>query len=161
MDFNDKPRFKTIMDRMANHFGQPMTIDQLEFYFEELQGYTLLQIKEAINVAMDLRDPADKFLRNKMISIPEIRMAMDVIDERMSQNRKVGCKECSWTGWMTSKDSQGRLITWPCSCLYEEVKKIRKKKKRIGSIEEKMDRFRDHIINCYEAHQKKFGGIND
>jgi len=159
MDFKDKPKFKAIMDRMASHFGQPMIIDQLEFYFEELQGYSLPQISEAVNIAIDLRDPADKFLRNKMLSISEIRVAMDVLDERMSQNRKVGCKECSWTGWMTSKDSQGRLVAWPCSCLYEEAKKAREKKKRIGSIEEKMDHYRDQVINCYEAHQKKYGDL--
>jgi len=159
MDFKDKPQFKVALDRMAQHFGQKINLDTLEFYYSELKGYPLPVLKRAINVAIDMRDPDDKFLRNSIISVTEIRRALEYIEESENKNRKIGCENCDWKGWLISKDSYGRLIARPCKCLYNEAKKALEKRKRPGSLDEHNDRYRKLIIDAYEMYQKKYGGL--
>ena len=161
MDFKDKPQFKVILDRMAQHFGQSINLDTLEFYYSELKGYPLPMIKRAINVAIDMRDPNDRFLRNAIISVTEIRRAIEYIEELENKDRKTGCKKCEFIGWITTKDKLGRLVASPCECLYKEAKKGLERKKRIGSSDEKNDIYRKIIIDAYERYQKKYGGANE
>jgi len=163
MRFEDKPEFKIIMDRMAATFGKELSIEQVELYFEELQGYSIQMVRKGVAAAIDMRDPEDRFLRGAILTLSEIRRGIDAVEERESKQGKIGCRTCQWTGWLTQKaDETGKkIIAWPCECLYREAKKDLKKKKRIGSQEELYDRYRRIIVRAYEAHQERYGSLEE
>lgn len=155
MNYSDKPELKAILERADKRVGKDINQEDIEFFYNELKDYSLKTLKKAVEKAMRDRDPDDPFLYRTALTVQETRAAAERILEEAPTEGKVGCERCGGNAWITSKDKFGRLVAWPCECLYNVAKKALAKKKRPSHI----DIFRRRIVKAYEYHEKHYGGL--
>lgn len=157
MHFNDKPEFRKKLVEMGTVVGRTITADEVDPYFKQLEEYPIELLKKAMDRALRDRDPTDIYLRATLVTVPEIRAAIDELGrpEEDYVGTVASCVECNGMGWQTSKDKEGRTFAWPCKCLYESCRKSLDKK--INSA----NSHRKRIIRAYEYHQKIWGGLEN
>lgn len=159
MNFNDKGTFSEKMMEMARVMGPVIDDDDIEAYFNQLLEYPLEIVVKAIDAAMHLRDPEDKFLEKTLITLPEILRAINKISKPLEGkiSTVVSCKTCQGMGWLTAEDKKGHLIAWPCKCLYNSAKETLDKKHRSSYIAEETRKICKSIVAAYDFHQEKWG----
>jgi len=160
MNFNDKGSFSEKMMEMARVMGPIIDDSDVDAYFNQLDEYPIEIVVRAIDVAIHIRDPEDKFLEKTLITLPEILGAIKKITK--PPEGKVGtvasCRICEGMGWIaTAKDEKGRFIAWPCECLYNSAKESLASKQRPTASAEVSRRCCKNIVVAYEYHQKKWG----
>lgn len=156
MDFSDKPELKAILERSAKKVGRSVSQDEIEFFYDELKEYPLKTLRRATEMAMADRDPDDAFLHRAMLTVQETKAAAEKILEEMPATSKVGCERCGGIAWIMGGGDSGRVVAWPCECLYNAAKEALAKKGKLSHI----DRYRKEIVYAYEYHQKKWGGTD-
>jgi len=150
MDFNDKPAFRTKMEKIAIKVDRKLDEEQCDVFFDDLKDYSIKIIEKAMDQALRDRDPEDIFLRRAMITIPEIRQAAEELSKEKEATGKLGCLRCEpRKGWITETTKDGRFIAHPCDCLVEIVQAELKKKNRTRAAREH-DRHRRGILVAYE-----------
>lgn len=134
---------------------------EAENMFEFLVDLPINAVLQGIERALKKRDPDDVFEKSTLLSGVEIRRAAEEIIEAGGSKEKTGpisgCKPCDGTGWLTNEDEKGRLVAHPCECLYNVAKEALARKKRIGSQDADMDKFRRQTVGAYEHHEKVWG----
>jgi len=156
MDYGDKPELKAILERSAKKVGRSVSQDEIEFFYDELKEYPLKTLRKATEKAMADRDPDDAFLHRAMLTVQETKVAAEKILEEVPATSKVGCERCKGMAWITSEDKLGRLVAWPCKCLYNAAKEALEKKGKKGRLSH-IDGYRKQIVDAYEWHQKAWG----
>jgi hypothetical protein len=153
MHFNDKPEFRKKLVEMATVVGRTITADEVDPYFKQLEEYPINLLAKAMDKALRDRDPSDVFIKNTLVTVPEIRTAIE--DLARPAEGEVGliasCKLCSTAGWIMGFDKEKRAIAWPCKCLYESCKATLDNKASAANSHRK------RIIKAYEYHQKNWG----
>jgi len=160
MNFNDKGTFSEKMMEMARVMGPIIDDNDVDAYFNQLGEYPLEIVVRAIDVAIHLRDPDDKFLEKTLITLPEILGAIKKITK--PSEGQIGtvtsCKVCQGMGWIAdAEDEKGRLIAWPCRCLYKTAKEALARKQRPTAKADETRSCCKSIIAAYEYRQKKWG----
>lgn len=161
MYFNDKSEFRNKLVELATVVGRTIAGDDIDAYFNQLEEYPINLIMEAMDKALRDRDPTDIFYKNALVTVPEIRAAIE--DMARPEEGKIGtvagCKICNGNGWITGQDKEGRMIAWPCECLYNACKEsLEKKGKGRARFD---DAHRKRVIKAYEYHQKEWGGTDE
>ena len=156
MHFNDKPEFRKKLVEMATVVGRTITPDEVDPYFKQLEEYPIDLLTKAMDKALRDRDPDDVFMKNALITVPEIRAAIeDLARPAEGEAGSVArCKICNSCGWIMGLDKDKRAIAWPCRCLYESCKATLDNKASAANAHRK------RIIKAYEFHQKKWGGTD-
>lgn len=157
MNYGDKPELKATLERAGKKVGKKISQEDVEFFYSELKEYPLKTLIKAIEKAMRDRDPDDAYLFRAALTAQETRAAAERILEEAPAEGKVGCERCGGNAWIMSKEKSGRLVAWPCQCLYNVTKEALAKKKRPSHI----DAHRRRIIKAYEYHEKHYGGLQD
>ena len=157
MHFNDKPEFRNKLVEMATVVGRAIAGDDVDAYFNQLEEFPIELITRGMDKALHDRDPDDIFMKNALVTVPEIRTAIeDMARPKEDQIGMVtGCKKCHGNGWIIGQDREKRMISWPCSCLYAVSKQSLGKKGKWSD-----DTYRKRIIRAYEYHQKEWGGTD-
>lgn len=156
MDYKDKATFDAKLKENSKKLRKNITDEETEIFYEELKEYPLEILTEAMVKAIRDRDPDDIYSQRAGLTCPEIRIAADRILEGKPKEGRLGCERCGGKGWITNVAGSGGLIAWPCECLYKIAKEALRRKKRSGSEQERLDRYRKIIINAYEYHQKNW-----
>jgi len=156
MNFNDRPEFSKKLREMAKVVGRFPDDEDVKAYFNQLEEYPIDLITKGMDKALRDRDPEDIFYKNALVTVPEIRAAIeDMAQPEEGQIGTVaGCKKCNGSGWIMGQDEKKRTIAWPCSCLYAVCKQALGKKGKWSD-----DAWKKRIITAYENHQKTFGGL--
>ncbi len=157
MHFNDKPEFRKKLVEMATVVGRTITADEVDPYFKQLEEYPIDLLKKAMDQALHDRDPDDVFMKNALVTVPEIRAAFEDLARPVEGEAGpiASCKICGGTAWITGFDKEKKMIAWPCKCLYESCK---------ASLDNKASAANAHrkrIMKAYEYHQKKWGGLEN
>jgi len=157
MNFNDRPEFAKKLKEMAKVVGRFPDDEDMNAYFNQLEEYPIDLITKGMDKALRDRDPTDIFMQNSIVTVPEIRAAIeDMARPEEGQIGTVGgCKKCNGSGWITGQDEKKRTIAWPCSCLYAVCKQALGKKGKWSD-----DAWKKRIIRVYENHQKEWGGVD-
>lgn len=158
MQFKDRPDFAKKLKEMGKVVGRTLDDEDVKAYFNQLEEYPIELLLKGMDQALRDRDPADVFLKTTLVTVPEIRMAIEdlVRPEEGQASAMSGCKKCHGGGWIIGQDKQKRAIAWPCSCLYTVCKEsLAKKGKGKARID---DAHRKRVIRAYEYHQKHWGG---
>ena len=155
MNFNDRPEFAKKLKEMAKVVGRFPDDEDVKAYFNQLEEYPIDLIAKGMDKALRDRDPTDVFMQNSLVTVPEIRVAIeDLARPAEGQIGTVaGCKKCSGGGWIMGQDEEKKAISWPCSCLYAVCKETQGKKGKWSD-----DAWRKRIIRTYENHQRQWGG---
>lgn len=156
MDFSDKPELKVMLERANKKVGRSVSQDDIEFFYDELKEYPIKILEKAVENAMRNRDPDDAFLHRAMLTVQETRAAVEKILEETPTKGKVGCERCGGNAWITSEDKLGRLVAWPCVCLYNAAQEALAKKGKKGGLSH-IDGYRKQIVDAYEYHEKIWG----
>lgn len=158
MNFNDRADFAKKLKEMAIVTGRTIDDEDTKAYFNQLEEYPIKLVLKGMDRALRDRDPDDMFLKTVLVTVPEIRAAIEEIMKPSEEESRVSkCKKCNGNGWITSEDKFKRLIARPCECLYETAKEALKKKGKPSHL----DAFKKRIINAYEYHQKEWGSENE
>lgn len=158
MDFSDKPELKAMLERAGKKVGKSISQDDVEFFYDELKEYPIKTLERAIENAMRDRDLDDAFLHRAMLTVQEIRAAVERILEEAPTKGKVGCERCGDMAWIMGGSGSGQPVAWPCECLYNAAKEALAKQGKKGRPSH-LDRYRKEIIYAYEYHQKHYGGF--
>lgn len=156
MIFNDRLEFSKKLKEVATVVGRTIDDEDTRAYFNQLEEYPIKLVLKGMDRALRDRDPNDEFLKTMLVTVPEIRTAIEDITRPMEdqEGRVSTCKKCNGNGWLTSEDKLGRLIARPCECLYQVTKETLKKK---GKKMSHLDAYRKRIINAYKYYQKQWG----
>ena len=159
MNFYDKVAFSNKMMEMAKVMGPVIDDEDIEAYFNQLGEYSVEIIVKAIDMAIHLRDPDDKFLEKTLITLPEILGAIHKLIKppEGEPGTVASCKACHGMGWIAGEDEKKRLVSWPCKCLYNSAKENVGKKRRPTAATEESQRCAKSIVAAYEYHQRKWG----
>lgn len=159
MTFEDKPRFAKKMIEMATALGRTVDDYDVDVFFKQLADHGIGVILKGMDRAMRDRDPNDQYLKTMMLTVPEIRAAIDnMAEQQIEEVSAMGaCSICHGSGWMVGKGEAGQMITWPCECLYNAAKKALKKAGRRSSMDSSLDYMRARIVRVYEGHHKHWG----
>ena len=157
MNFNDRPEFTKKLKEMAKVVGRFPDDEDVKAYFNQLEEYPIELIIKGMDKALRDRDPSDIFYKNALVTVPEIRAAIEDMarPEEGKTGTVAGCKKCHGGGWIMGQDQQKRTIAWPCSCLYAVCKQALGKKGKWSD-----DAWKKRIIKAYEYHQKEWGGTD-
>ncbi len=157
MNFNDRPEFAKKLKEMAKVVGRILHDEDVKAYFNQLEEFPIELITKAMDKALRDRDPTDVFYKNALVTVPEIREAIEDMArlEEGEVGTVAGCKKCHGGGWTIGQDQQKRTIAWPCSCLYAACKQALGKKGKWSD-----DAWKKRIITSYENHQKEWGGAD-
>ena len=156
MNFNDRPQFARKLKELAKVVGRTLDDETVKAYFNQLEEFPIDLLTRAMDKALQDRDPSDIFYKNALVTVPEIRAAIEEMaqPEEGQVGTVASCPICNGTAWIMGQDNEKRAIAWPCKCLYTVCKE---------SLDNKMSAANAHrrrIIKAYEFHQKKWGGIN-
>lgn len=156
MHFNDKPEFRNKLVELATVVGRTIVGDEIDAYFNQLEEFPIALLTRAMDKALRDRDPTDIFYKNALVTVPEIRVAID--DMARPEEGQVGtvaaCQICDTAGWIMGYDEEKRAIAWPCACLYAVCKETLDNKPSAANAHRK------RIIKAYEYHQRKWGGTD-
>ena len=157
MHFNDRPELRKKLVELATVVGRTIDSDEADAYFNQLEEFPIDLIIKAMDKALRDRDPEDIFYKNALVTVPEIRTAIDDMAKPKEDQvgTVAGCKICHGSGWRLGQDEKKRTISWPCVCLYSVAKKTLGKKGKWSD-----DAYRKRIIRAYEYHQKQWGGTD-
>ena len=153
MRSGDKAQFKESLERAARKVSKDISQNDVEFFYDELKEYPFEILKAAIIKAMDDRDPFDIYLHRAILTVQETKAAVEKILEGTLTEGRVGCERCGSNAWIMSEDEKGRLVAWPCECLYNVAKEALAAKKGGSHI----NTFRRRVVKAYEHHEKKWG----
>lgn len=162
MDFNDKANFAEALNRTAISLNRKITTEETDVYFKELMEYPFDLVKRGIKVAIISRDPDDIYLKRAMLTVPEIRIAIEGIqDEEKAMRREAGgsvrnCEKCDGMGWQYAGGAGGTLVAWPCECLYQAAEQALRENKRMDPESKRQCK---SVIAAYHYHAKNWGGI--
>lgn len=163
MNFNEIGEFSKALSEAARVIGKTIGEKDFKPMFDYLIGYPLKIAIEAIDRAMRRRDPDDVFQRTTLLTGQEIEQAAkEIMDRELprgTQGKVSKCEICNGGGWLTTASKEGTLQAYPCKCLYEAAQEALRRRKRPGSVDERLDEERRHTIKAYEYHQEKWGGI--
>jgi len=152
MNDDDRKEFADKMTEMATVLGRPIDGEDISAYFNQLKDYPVDIVIKGIDQALQDRDPEDEFLKLTMITLPEIRGAIERISAK--ELGKVGevanCKECHGQGWITSEDESGGFTARPCKCLYTVARHTMASKKKPTAKEIDSRRHAEEIVKAYE-----------
>lgn len=156
MHFNDKPEFRNKLVELATVVGRTIAGDDVDAYFNQLEEFPINLLTKAMDKALQDRDPSDIFYKNALVTVPEIRTAIEDIarPEEGKTGTVAGCQICGGGGWILGQDKEKKVITWPCSCLYTACKETLDNKPSAANAHRK------RIIKAYEYHQKEWGDID-
>jgi len=158
MNFNDRPEFARKLKELTKVVGRVLDDEDVKAYFNQLEEFPIDLITKAMDKALRDRDPEDIFYKNALVTVPEIRAAIE--DMARPQEGQIGtvsgCKKCNGGGWIMGQDEKKRAIAWPCSCLYAVCKQALGKKGKWSD-----DSWKKRIIRAHENHEKHFGGLNE
>lgn len=150
MEFNDKPAFRTQMQKIARKVDRKIDDEQCNIFFDDLKDFPIATVENAMDLALRDRDPDDAFLTRAMLTIPEIRRAADELIKGKKVKGKLGCEKCLPTrGWILETTKTGRAVAHPCDCLAEVVKAELSRKSRTRT-DRMDDRHREDILVAYE-----------
>lgn len=154
MHFNDRPELRNKLVEMATVVGRTVDSDEADAYFNQLEEYPIDLITKGMDKALRDRDPTDIFIQNSIVTVPEIRAAIEDMarPEEGQIGTVAGCKKCNGGGWIMGQDEKKRTIAWPCQCLYNVAKEALGKKGKWSD-----DAWKKRVISAYEYHQKKWG----
>lgn len=158
MDFSDKPELKAMLERAGKMVGRSVSQEEVEFFYDELKEYPMKILRGAPEKAMRDRDPDDAYLHRAMLTVQEIRVAVERTLEEAPVEGKVGCERCGGSAWIMGGGGSGQPMAWPCVCLYNAAKEVLAKKGGKGR-ESHIDRHRKEIVYAYEYHQERYGGL--
>jgi len=160
MNFNDKVLFSKKMMEIATSLSRTIDDEDVDIFFNQLEEHPIDLVVKGMDQALRDRDPEDPFLKTMMLTVPEIRAAIERITEPSDDEVATirSCGSCHGKGWLTGKDGIGHFIARPCECLYNSARKaLARKKSRQSSMDTSIDAFRRRIVKAYEYHQKKCG----
>ena len=156
MNFNDRPEFAKKLKEMAKVVGRILHDEDVKAYFNQLEEFPIELITKAMDKALRDRDPTDVFYKNALVTVPEIREAIEDMarPEEGEVGTVAGCQSCAGAGWIMGHDKEKRAIAWPCACLYTVCKE------RLDNKPSAANAHRKRIMKACEYHQKKGGGID-
>ncbi len=159
MHFNDKPELRKKLVEMGRAVGRNIDTEDANAYFNQLEEFPIDLIARGMDKALRDRDPNDIYLRTTIVTVPEIRAAIEDLakPEEGQLGTIASCQICHGTAWIMGHDKDKRAIAWPCACLYAVAKEALKTKSKSTSRENHNKR----IVRAYEYHQQNFGGMDE
>jgi len=160
MNFSDRIRFSKEIMKIATSLSRTIDDEDMSVFFNQLEEHPIELVIKGMDQALRDRDPDDPYIKTMMLTVPEIRGAIDRMTEIQEEEEGtiIGCKICKGIGWMTGMNGIGHLIAWPCECLYNSAKRaLEKSGKRRSSMDRSIDAIKRKIVKAYEYHQKKWG----
>lgn len=156
MNDTDKKNFSDKMLEMSRALSRIIDDEDIAAYFNQLQDLPLEMVIKGIDQAIRARDPEDPF-QTPLISVPEIRGAIDAIDKEEGEKQAVaGCKACNMTGWILTEGNKNTYATArPCRCLYLIAKKATLNKKKPTLKEISSRKTAGDIVEAYEHLEEK------
>lgn len=99
MKFEDKATFYNKLSRAAIAVGKRIGHEEADVFFDELKEFPADVVLKAINKALRDRDPEDKYIITKLLTVIEIRDAARKI-MLAPGSRRSGCDKCEGTTWI-------------------------------------------------------------
>jgi len=121
MDFKDREDFAKKMMEMAAIVQRPVDEDDIAAYFNHLKEYPLGLLCDAMDKASRDRDQDDVFMQNTLITVPEIRAAINKILTTEHKAMKIGCEECNDTGMILKEREDKSTFAVKCKCLLAAI----------------------------------------
>lgn len=121
MDYKDRAEFAKKMLEMAAIVQRPLEDDDIAAFFNHLKEYPLSLVCEAMDKALRDRDPNDRFMKNLLVTVPEIWEAINGILNNENKGLEVGCDECNNTGWLLQEREGTAGLAIKCKCLLAAI----------------------------------------
>ncbi len=106
---------------MAAIVQRPVDEDDIAAYFNHLKEYPLGLICDAMDKASRDRDQDDVFMQNMIITVPEIRAAINEKLATEHKSLKIGCDECNNTGMILKEREDKSTYAVKCKCLLAAI----------------------------------------
>lgn len=157
MNFNDRAELAKKLKEIAIVVGRTIDNEDTKAYFNQLEDCPIELVIKAMDQALRDRDPEDMYIQNTLVTVPEIRAAIERMTPPQEEDEEsiAGCAICGGQAWIITIKADGRAVAHPCQCLYKKAKATLDKKQKTSTKGAESRRNAEKIVAAYEYYQKK------